>query len=97
MVVSEIMDRLSPNMAPPTTAPMTTVRDRPPFSAIPTAMGITADTVPMEEPVAVPIKAEIRNTPAVRNWAGTRLTPRFTVASLPPMAAATPEKAPDRI
>ena len=97
MVVSEIMDRLSPNMAPPTTAPMTTVRDRPPFSAMPTAMGMTAETVPMEEPVAVPIKAEMTNRPAARNCTGTRDRPRFTVDSRPPILAATCAKAPARI
>ena len=97
MVVSEIMDRLSPNMAPPTTAPITTVRDNPPFSAMPTAMGITAETVPMEEPVAVPIKAEITNRPAARNCTGTRERPRFTVDSRPPILAATLAKAPARM
>ena len=97
MVVSEIMDRLSPNMAPPTTAPMTTVRDRPPFSAMPTAMGMTAVTVPMELPVAVPMKAEMTNRPAARNSTGTSDRPRFTVDSRPPMAAATLANAPARM
>ena len=50
--------------------------------------------VPMEVPVAVPIKAEMMNTPAARNCTGIRERPRLTVASRPPMAAATPEKAP---
>ena len=60
-------------------------------------MGMMAATVPMEVPVAVPMKAEMRKTPAVRNWGGMRLMPRFTVASRPPMAAATAEKAPARM
>jgi len=97
MVVSEIMDRLSPNMAPLTQAPRIKGAGMPLFSAMPAAMGMMAATVPMEVPVAVPIKAEIRKMPTVRNWGGMRLMPRFTVASLPPMAAATAEKAPARM
>ena len=61
------------------------------------AMGITAVTVPMEEPVAVPIKAEMTNRPAARNSTGTRDRPRFTVDSRPPMTAATLAKAPARM
>ena len=47
--------------------------------------------------MAVPIKAEITNTPAARKWTGTTLSPRFTVESTPPMALATVEKAPARM
>ena len=97
MVVSEIMDRLSPNMAPPTQAPRNSGRLRPDLSATPTAMGTMALMVPMEVPVAVPMNAEITNTPAARKWTGMTLRPRFTVASTPPMALATVEKAPARM
>ena len=64
------------------------------MSATPTAMGTMALMVPIEVPVAVPIKAEMMNTPAVRNCTGIRESPRLTVASRPPMEAATLEKAP---
>ena len=97
MVVSEIMDRLSPNIAPPITAPRTTIMFRPPFSATPTAMGVMAEMVPMEVPVAVPMKAAMTNRPAARNWTGTRLRPRLTVASRPPISAATVANAPARM
>ena len=94
MVVSEIMERLSPNMAPPTQAPMTIGRLILPLMAAATATGMTAETVPMEVPVAVPMKAEMMKIPAARNLTGTRDSPRFTVASLPPIAAAVEAKAP---
>ena len=94
MVVSEIMDRLSPNMAPPRTVLIARARFKPALSATATAMGPTAEMVPMEVPMAVAINAEIRNRPANINWVGTRLRPRFAVACTPPMAFATPEKAP---
>ena len=57
-------------------------------------MGTMALMVPMEVPVAVPIKAEMMKTPAAKNCTGTRERPRFTVASRPPIEAATLEKAP---
>ena len=97
MVVSEIIERLSPNMAPPTQAPRNRGRLNPPFSATPTAIGTMALMVPMEVPVAVPMNAEITNTPAARKCTGMTLRPRFTVASTPPMALATVEKAPARM
>ena len=57
-------------------------------------MGTMAATVPTDVPVAVPMKAEIRKMPTVRYWGEMRLMPRLTVASRPPMAAVTAEKAP---
>ena len=97
IVVSEIMERLSPNIAPPTQAAMMRGAEMPLFSPMPAAIGMMAATVPMDVPVAVPMKAEMRKIPAVRYCAGTMLMPRFTVASRPPMAAATAEKAPARM
>ena len=70
---------------------------RPLRSATPTTMGTMVVMVPIEVPVAVPMKAEITNTPAVRSWTGITLSPRFTVESTPPMALATVEKAPARM
>ena len=97
IVVSEIMDKLSPNIAPPTQAATMSASEIPLFTEIPAAMGTMAAMVPIEVPVAVPINAEIIKMPAVRYWAGTKLIPRFTVASRPPIAAATAENAPARM
>ena len=94
MVVSEIIERLSPNIPPPTTAAMTMVVERFPFSATPMAMGIRAEMVPMEVPVAVPKKAAITKRPAASRAGGTRARPRLTVASLAPMLPATLANAP---
>ena len=67
MVVSEIMERLSPNIAPPTTAATVIGRLKLPFAATPAAIGMTAEIVPMEVPVAVPMNAEMMKRPAQRN------------------------------
>ena len=96
MVVSEMKDRLSPNIAPPTTAPSSMTMFKLAFSATPTAMGVMAAMVPMEGPQAVDISMAMINTPPSRNWVGTRDNPRFTTASRPPMTLATEENAPDR-
>ena len=97
MVVSEIMDRLSPNMAPPAQAPSIMGTLRPLSEARPTAIGTREVIVPTEVPVAVPKKAEITKTPAVSSSTGIRDRPRFTVASTPPMVLATVENAPARM
>ena len=97
MVVSEIMDRLSPNMAPPAQAPSIIGTLRPLSAARPTAMGTSEVMVPTEVPVAVPKKAEMTNTPAASSSTGIRERPRLTVASTPPMVFATVEKAPARM
>lgn len=64
MVVSEIMDRLSPNIDPPMAAPTTRVVFRPPALASPSAIGVTAVTVPTEVPVDMEINADITKMPA---------------------------------
>ena len=97
MVVSEIMERLSPNMAPPAQAPSIRGTLRPLSLARPTAMGTRAVMVPTDVPVAVPRKAEITNMPATRSSTGMTARPRLTVASTPPMLLATVEKAPARM
>ena len=71
--------------------------DIPLFTATPAAIGTMDATVPIEVPVAVPIKADIINMPTVRNCTGIRLIPRLTTESRPPIAAATAENAPARI
>ena len=96
MVVSEITDRLSPNMPPPMTAAMATPAERSASSAMPRAMGPMAAMVPMDVPVASPRADEITKTPANTNCRGMMDSPKFTAASVPPMASAAPEKAPAR-
>ena len=94
MVVSEIMERLSPNIAPPTQAPRKRGMLKPPLSATPTAIGTIAEMVPIDVPVAVPMNAEMMNTPAARKCTGIIESPRFMVASRPPISPATVENAP---
>ena len=94
IVVSEIIDRLSPNIAPPNTVAIATPTFRPAASATPTAIGPIAAIVPIEVPIAVAMKADIINNPAKRNFFGTNVSPKFTTDSTPPVALVTPENAP---
>ena len=94
MVVSDIMDRLSPNMAPPTTAPAQTAMENPVFWLIPTAMGARAVIVPTEVPMDMDIKHPMRNNPATATLEGRMDSPRLTVESTPPAAFTAPVKAP---
>ena len=94
IVVSEITERLSPNIAPPITAAITSGRERPALSAVATAIGPTALIVPTDVPVATAINADIINIPPVMYLAGITDNPRFTVASTPPIAFATEANAP---
>ena len=94
IVVSEIIDRLSPNMAPETHEAIIRGRLRPVLSTMPIAIGTRAPIVPIDVPVAVPRKADMMNIPAVISEAGMMDIPKLTVASTPPIALATAEKAP---
>ena len=94
MVVSEIMDRLSPNIAPQTTAPMQIAMAKPVFSLMPTAMGARAAMVPMEVPMDTEIKHPMTKSPATATPGGRTESPRFTVLSTPPAAVTAPEKPP---
>ena len=94
MVVSEIMDRLSPNMAPPSTTPMSTGTSMLVWAATPRAMGVMAATVPMLVPMAVDTKAPMRNRPGRMKAGGTSERPKFTVAFTLPMAVAVAAKPP---
>ena len=86
MVVSEIIDRLSPNIAPETTAPRHRAPAIPVFSLIPTAIGARAAMVPTEVPIAVEIKQPMTNSPATATGGGRMDRPKFTVLSTPPAA-----------
>ena len=94
IVVSEIIDKLSPNMAPQIVAATTRYTFRPPASASPMAIGVTATTVPTDVPVEIPMNPEITNTPAATNCGGRTDMPRFTTASTPPISLDTVVNAP---
>ena len=70
MVVSEMKDRLSPNMAPPITAPMHRGREKPATWATATAMGVMRVMVPTEVPMAVDTKQAATNSTATDAQAG---------------------------
>ena len=58
--------------------------------ATPIAIGAIAATVPIEVPMAVEIKQDIKNTPGTKNTLGIKVNPRFTTDSTPPIALAAP-------
>ena len=97
MVVSEIKDRLSPNMAPPTT--MATMKGvfMPVCTAIPTATGVSATIVPTEVPMESEMKQAAINIPASKRLSGSTDKARLTVASTAPTAFAVWANAPARI
>ena len=70
MVVSEIMERLSPNMAPQATAAMHSTSSKPVALLMETAKGARAEMVPTEVPMETDTKQAIRNRPATANWLG---------------------------
>ena len=76
IVVSDIMERLSPNIAPDTTAPRHRGRAKSVASLIPTAIGARATIVPTEVPMDMEIKQPIKNSPSTANWLGMRESPR---------------------
>ena len=94
MVVSEMIDRLSPNIAPPRTAPSTTTRSRPEASATPSAIGTTAAIVPMDVPIASEISAASTNRPGRISPGGSAPMPSATTASTAPIALDTYANAP---
>ena len=70
MVVSEIIDKLSPNIAPPITAAKIRGIETPLFSANPIAIGAIETIAPTEVPVAVDIKAATTNILGARKCTG---------------------------
>ena len=97
MVVSEIIDMLSPNMAPPITAPMSSAGLSPNGPANPSAIGVTAAIVPQEVPMASEMRHETRNTPATMSRTGTNACAIVTAASTAPDPLAIVANAPARI
>ena len=94
IVVSEMIDRLSPNIAPPMTVPTASGRSSPVASPRPTATGTIAATVPFDVPIAVEMSAEMRNSPGSSIQPGMSAMPALTVASTAPIASITLENAP---
>ena len=70
MVVSEMKDRLSPNMAPPTTLPVHSAVSKPDAWATSNAMGMMRVMVPTEVPIAVETKQATTNSTATASFAG---------------------------
>ena len=70
MVVSEIKERLSTNMAPPITAPTHRGTPKPEAEATLTAMGVMRVMVPTLVPMAVETKQDTTNSTATANRAG---------------------------
>ena len=94
MVVSEIIERLSPNIAPETTAPVQRATLSPVCSLIPKAIGARAITVPTDVPMDMEIKHPIIKRPITAKLGGRKERPRLTVLFTPPDALTAPEKAP---
>ena len=94
IVVSDIKDRLSPKNAPPTTSAIIKGRELPVCSAIPTATGVRATTVPTEVPIDSEMKHAAKNNPGNNMPAGRNRKVRFTVASMAPILLAVVAKAP---
>ena len=97
MVVSEMKERLSPKNEPPTT--MATMRgtDMPVCSAMPTATGVSATTVPTEVPMEREMKQAAMKRPGRSMLSGKRRRVKSTVASMAPIALAALAKAPARM
>ena len=93
-VVSEITERLSPNMAPPTTAPARTPGVNGGSPANPAAIGIRAAMVPQLVPKASEIRHATTNTPASMKRAGMIVRAIVTAASTAPDALAAAANAP---
>ena len=97
MVVSDIIDKLSPNMAPPITVAIASAIGISVCSAMPIPIGANATTVPIDVPIEVEMKQPIINSPTNSIFSGRNDNPKFTVESTAPIPLATPEKAPAKI
>jgi len=94
--VSEIIDRLSPNIAPDKTTPPTRGKSNPALVATANAIGAIAPIVPIDVPIAVETIEDMIKSPGRINELGIIERPALTTASTPPLALATDEKAPAR-
>ena len=71
MVVSEMNERLSPNMAPPMTLATHSGRLKPDADDTATAMGVISVMVPTDVPMASDTKQLTTNSTATANCTGT--------------------------
>ena len=94
MVVSEINDKLSPNIAPPITVAINSCIESPVCSPIAKPIGARATIVPTEVPIAKDIKHAIMNKPITNKFCGKMDSAKFTVASIAPIPFAVSENAP---
>ena len=93
IVVSEINERLSPNIAPPITAPMQRGRWKPEAWDTATAIGAIKVMVPTEVPIAVDTKQATTNSTATANRAGMSESIKYaTLSAL--LLPTTPTKEP---
>ena len=90
IVVSEMKDKLSPNIAPPTTIPQTSGTLTFVLIAILKAIGIKADTVPIDVPIEKLKIQPIKNKPGKINCAGKIEIPKLVTVSVACIAPATP-------
>ena len=93
MVVSEIKERLSPNIAPPITDATQNARLNPDALETAAAIGIRRVIVPTEVPIATDTKQATTNKTATENLAGMRLSIQYaTLSAL--LLPTTPTKEP---
>ena len=94
IVVSEMTERLSPNIAPPTTDATRTAIPIPVLFEISAAIGAKTVMVPTLVPIAIEIRHATIKSPGIANPPGTILRSRLAVLAAPPAAFARPPKAP---
>jgi|GEM_PF-6269956 len=87
-------DRLSPNIAPPTTAASVMAMDPGRLASSPTAMGARATIVPTEVPRDVEMKQATTKSPATMTCGGMYDSAKPMVDDMPPMALLTSPNAP---
>ena len=81
MVVSDTKERLSPNIAPPTTVLTQRGREKPEVTEIAAAMGVISVIVPTDVPIAVETKQLTINKTQTANRGGMiERTKKFTVS-----------------
>ena len=94
IVVSDIIERLSPKYAPAIVAAPAIATFKPAPCAIATATGIIATCVPIEVPIQVDIMQVTIKIPGIRKCEGIKVKPMFTIEAFPPITEAPSEKAP---
>ena len=95
IVVSDINDKLSPNIAPQITVATQREGEKPPFCEVWVAIGIKTAIVPTLVPVAIDIIEDIKKRPTVIKFGGMKLRRQFAMLDAPPTSLAIPLKAPD--